>query len=135
MALTSGFTAPVNATMTVGQLSEILVVTGATPPVDVQNARQAITFEGDQIKELPTSRNITSLLNLTPGISSNYQSPTSSSPFGAPGICVGGIGVFCNPGVNGFNNQQSGVRYTLDGMSAFGMIERSSPGELCAIVE
>lgn len=53
---------------------------------------------------------------------------------------IGGTTELCtfhlgNPGVNGFNNQQSGVRYTLDGMSAFGMIERSSPGELCAIVE
>jgi hypothetical protein len=38
-----------------------------------------------------------------------------------------------NAGVNGFHNQQSGVRYTLDGMAAFGMIERSSPGELCTI--
>ncbi len=39
-----------------------------------------------------------------------------------------------NPGVNGFNNQQSGVRYTLDGMVAYGMIERSSPDGLCEIV-
>jgi hypothetical protein len=36
-----------------------------------------------------------------------------------------------NQGVNGFNNQQSGVRYRLDGMTAFGMIERSSPADLC----
>jgi prepilin-type processing-associated H-X9-DG protein len=40
-----------------------------------------------------------------------------------------------NAGVNGFNNQQSGVRYTLDGMVAYGMIERSSPAELCTVVE
>jgi hypothetical protein len=39
-----------------------------------------------------------------------------------------------NAGVNGFNNQQSGVRYTLDGMETFGMIERSSPAEVCVIV-
>ncbi len=39
-----------------------------------------------------------------------------------------------NPGTNGFNNQQSGVRYTLDGMTAYGMIERSSPQEECTIV-
>ncbi|MEY2942885.1 MAG: hypothetical protein RLY97_899 [Pseudomonadota bacterium] len=39
-----------------------------------------------------------------------------------------------NPGVNGFNNQQSGVRYRLDGMAAFGMIERSSPADLCTII-
>lgn len=38
-----------------------------------------------------------------------------------------------NPGVNGFNNQQSGVRYTWDGMTAYGMIERSSPSELCTL--
>lgn len=38
-----------------------------------------------------------------------------------------------NPGVNGMNNQQGTVRYTLDGMTAYGMIERSSPAELCTI--
>jgi len=38
-----------------------------------------------------------------------------------------------NQGVNGFNNQQGGVRYRLDEMTAFGMIERSSPANLCTI--
>jgi hypothetical protein len=38
-----------------------------------------------------------------------------------------------NQGVNGFNNQQSGACYRLDGMAAFGMIERSSPADLCTI--
>ncbi|MET0179679.1 MAG: hypothetical protein ABW194_04270, partial [Novosphingobium sp.] len=38
-----------------------------------------------------------------------------------------------NAAMNGFHNQQGGVRYTLDGMDAFGMIERSSPAELCTI--
>jgi prepilin-type processing-associated H-X9-DG protein len=52
---------------------------------------------------------------------------------------IGGTTELCtfhlgNAAVNGFNNQQSGVRYTLDGMEAFGMIERSSPGELCTII-
>ena len=39
-----------------------------------------------------------------------------------------------NPGVNGFNNQQGGVRYVWDGQVAWGMIERSSPGALCRVV-
>ena len=38
-----------------------------------------------------------------------------------------------NQGVNGFNNQQSAASYRLDGMAAFGMIERSSPADLCTI--
>jgi hypothetical protein len=40
-----------------------------------------------------------------------------------------------NAGVGGMNNNQGAVRYTLDGMTAHGMIERSSPAELCALVE
>ena len=52
---------------------------------------------------------------------------------------IGGITELCtfhlgNAAVNGFNNQQSGARYVLDGMEAFGMIERSSPAALCTIV-
>lgn len=39
-----------------------------------------------------------------------------------------------NPGTNGMNNQQGTVRYTLDGMTTYGMIERSSPIELCTVV-
>jgi hypothetical protein len=38
-----------------------------------------------------------------------------------------------NPGVNSLNNQQSGVRYTWDGMTTYGMIERSSPQALTSI--
>src|SRR5438093_8561271 len=47
--LTTGFTAPVNATMAVGQRSETVTVIGASPTVDVQNARQATTFGGNEI--------------------------------------------------------------------------------------
>ena len=39
-----------------------------------------------------------------------------------------------NPGTNGMNNNQGGVRYRWDGMEALGMIERSSPMELCSVV-
>jgi hypothetical protein len=49
---------------------------------------------------------------------------------GTTELCTFHLG---NQGVNGFNNQQSGVRYTFDGVTAFGMIERSSPAHLCTI--
>ena len=70
IVLTSGFTGTVNGTMTVGQLTETIVVAGVTPTVDVQNSREVITLPGDRIKDIPTSRNVNSLLELTPGISS-----------------------------------------------------------------
>jgi hypothetical protein len=39
-----------------------------------------------------------------------------------------------NPGVNNLTNQQGGVRYTWDGLTSYGMIERSSPADLTRIV-
>jgi hypothetical protein len=39
-----------------------------------------------------------------------------------------------NPGTNGMNNNQGGARYSWDGMTTYGMIERSSPMELCKVV-
>jgi hypothetical protein len=113
--LSSGFTAPVNATMTVGQISEVVTVVSSTPVVDVSNARQAVTFQGADLRELPTPRNISSLLELTPGISSNYR---PNPAFGQPGVCVGGIGTFCNPGVNGFNVGDNGAGF--NSLSVFG---------------
>lgn len=38
-----------------------------------------------------------------------------------------------NPGMKGMHNQQGSVRYRWDGQIAMGMIERSSPAELCTI--
>jgi hypothetical protein len=95
--LTSGFTANVSAALGVGNLQETVSVTAESPVVDVQNARQAITFSGEQLQELPTSRNIVSLLQLTPGIGSSYRPGT------AYGICNGGVGTFCGPAVQGFD--------------------------------
>src|SRR5688572_19973883 len=84
--LTTGFTAPVSATMTVGGLAETVSVTAESPIVDVQNARQVTTFGGEEIRDLPTARNIRSLLTLTPGLTVT----------GLGADCVGGAGVWCN---------------------------------------
>lgn len=39
-----------------------------------------------------------------------------------------------NAGVGGMNNNQGSVRYNWDGVETYGMIERSSPVELCKVV-
>ena len=97
VVLTSGFTANVSPALGVGNFQETVAVRAESPVVDVQNARQAVTFTGDQLQELPTSRNIVSLLQLTPGIGSSYRPGT------AYGICNGGVGTFCGPAVQGFD--------------------------------
>ena len=86
IVLTTGFTASVNGAMTVGQRTETISVTAESPTVDVQNAGQVATFEGEAIRELPTTRNIRSILTLTPGLTAT----------GLGADCVGGVGVWCN---------------------------------------
>jgi len=97
IVLTSGFTANVSPALGVGNLQETVAVKAESPVVDVQNARQAVTFSGEQLQELPTSRNIVSLLQLTPGIGSSYRPGT------AYGVCNGGLGTFCGPAVQAFD--------------------------------
>ena len=66
--LSTDFTAPVNADMKLGQRTETVMVVGEGALVDVQNPRQRQVFTGDEIRELPTTRNLGDLVNLVPGI-------------------------------------------------------------------
>jgi Carboxypeptidase regulatory-like domain len=85
--LSSDFTAPVNAEMKVGTLKEVVNVTGDTPTVDVQNARQRQVFTGEEVRDLPTTRNLSSLIHLIPGISLDAAGVSLNS---VPTICSGG---------------------------------------------
>ena len=66
--LTGSFIATVNTDLKVGTLQETIVVTGATPIVDVQSARQQTVVSKDLIAGLPTTGGYSSLLALVPGI-------------------------------------------------------------------
>ena len=76
--VTSDFTANVPGEMKVGGLKDVVSVVAEAPVVDVQNARQQTVFQGADIRDLPTDRNITSMLNLVPGLA------TPAGPASAP---------------------------------------------------
>ena len=109
--LSSEFTATVSPVMAVGRRDELVIVQAATPIVDVTNARQMTTFTGEQLEELPTARNITSILALTPGITSS----SNRNGLFLPGSCSGGAGIFCSPNITDFNAHAS-ANDTLDGL-------------------
>src|SRR6185295_17647610 len=73
--LTSGFTAAVNADLKVGQLQETVVVSGASPVVDVQNVRTQQVLSRETLDALPTAKTVSSFANLTLGVT-GYSSPT-----------------------------------------------------------
>lgn len=66
--LVSGFTAQVNADLTVGSVEESITVTGASPIVDISSGRRQTVISSDLLASLPVStKNLQSLIALTPG--------------------------------------------------------------------
>ena len=55
IVLAGSFTAPVSADLEVGALEETVVVTGATPVVDVTGNRLAVVINRDMLDAIPTS--------------------------------------------------------------------------------
>jgi hypothetical protein len=83
--LTTNFTAPVNAQLKVGALEESVIVSGATPLVDVQRTASQQVLTRDQMDVLPTGRNNWSVGMTLPAMSSRTASGGAVSD-------VGGIG-------------------------------------------
>jgi hypothetical protein len=115
VVVTSDFTATVNAKMTVGGINQQVEVKAEAPIVDTTHAGVSTVIQGADIADLPTQRDIPSLLTLVPGFSTSALR----------GACNGGVGVFCNPTVPLFNTHtaatdtdgQNQGRIMVDGMS------------------
>jgi hypothetical protein len=69
LELTTGFTAPANAEMRVGALEETITVSGASPIVDVQNARSQNVLTREVLDTLPSSKTFQSFAAVTVGAS------------------------------------------------------------------
>jgi hypothetical protein len=66
--LTAGFTAAINAEMKVGALEETVTVTGASPVVDVQNARSQQVMKTETLNQLPSgAKNLMAFASMTLG--------------------------------------------------------------------
>ena len=66
--LSAGFTAAVNAEMKIGSVSDTVVVTGASPVVDVQNSRTQQVIKTEILDALPTgTKSVMQFASLTLG--------------------------------------------------------------------
>jgi hypothetical protein len=79
--LTSGFTATVNAELRVGQLSETITVSGASPIVDTQNIVQQQVMTRNVIDTVPTDKDFANLAVLIPGM--NTSAPDTGGSAGS----------------------------------------------------
>jgi hypothetical protein len=68
LELPASFTATVNAELTVGSLEETITVSGASPVVEVQSARKAVSLERALLDAIPSGRTAQAYGQLVPGI-------------------------------------------------------------------
>ena len=66
--LTGSFTATVNADLKVGALEETIIVSGASPTVDVQSLTRQTVFTREVLDALPAARSIQAAAVLIPGV-------------------------------------------------------------------
>ena len=109
IVLTAGFTATVNADLSVGGLEESVTVAGVSPLVDVQNVRQQSVFSENVLNRLPTGHtSIAALTILIPGLVGNTD--------------VGGLGAIQNTsGLGSSFHGKTGRKWAFDGMDIMNM--------------
>ena len=66
--------ATVNLDLKVGSLEETITVTGESPVVDVQSARQQQIIDRDALAAIPSSRNVAGIQAIIPGMATNGDS-------------------------------------------------------------
>ena len=68
LELSGGGVMTIGAEMRVGNLAESITVTGESPVVDVQTARQQMVINGDIVRALPASRSYGNYIAAVPAI-------------------------------------------------------------------
>jgi hypothetical protein len=66
--ISMGFTATVNVELAVASRQETVTVTGDSPVIDTSSTRVQQNFKLEQLQEIPNSRDLWSLLAVTPGV-------------------------------------------------------------------
>jgi hypothetical protein len=92
----------IDADMKVGGVQETVTVTGETPVVDVQSTRREVTLDNETIRNLPSVRSYSYLLNTVPGLQTN-NNQVNTGPVFAIFPVHGGRGVESRLTVDGLN--------------------------------
>jgi len=110
--ITTGFLAKLDAVLTVGGLEETITVSGGSPIVDVSATSTGATLTRDLVEAIPRSKEFSTLLAMTPGVTaagapdvggSNLAARTAADAFGIaqqPRLTVEGINIGTGSGTN-----------------------------------
>jgi hypothetical protein len=77
--ITTGFSAPVDQKMEVGNKTEEVTVSAAPPVVDTKKTNTGSTFTKDILENIPSARDPWQIINMTPGVQAGLNVGGSSS--------------------------------------------------------
>jgi hypothetical protein len=77
--VTDGFNAQIDAKLEIGQMSEEVTVSGASPVVDVKRTTTGATFDANTLQNIPSARDPWQIINMTPGVRAGLNVGGSSS--------------------------------------------------------
>jgi hypothetical protein len=67
--ITSGFNATIDAAMTLAGQSQVVAVNEEAPLIDIENTKLQNVFSSTVLKDIPTARDMWSLIGISPGLS------------------------------------------------------------------
>ena len=79
IVITSGFNAGVDVKLELGQMSEEVTITAASPVVDTKKTSTGATFTSDVLQKIPTSRDPWQIINMAPGVQAGLNVGGSAS--------------------------------------------------------
>ena len=112
VVIETGFNAEINQQLEVGQLSEEMTVTAATPVVDTKKTTTGATFSKDVLENIPTARDPWQIINMAPAVQA--------------GLNVGGSASGQQVGLEIYGTG-SNVQWNLEGGSITDLSSNSSP--------
>jgi Carboxypeptidase regulatory-like domain len=71
IVITSGFNAGVDQKLEIGQMSEEITISAASPVVDTKKTTTGATFTAEILEKIPTARDVQQIVNMTPGVQLN----------------------------------------------------------------
>jgi hypothetical protein len=112
IVITTGFNAGVDVKLELGQMSEEVTISAASPVVDTKKAATGATFTSDVLEKIPTSRDPWQIINMAPGVQA--------------GLNVGGSASGQQVGLNA-RGTSNNVQWNLEGGSITDLSSNSSP--------
>jgi hypothetical protein len=112
VVITTGFNAPVDQKLEIGNLTEEVTISAASPVVDTKKTTTGATFTAEVLEKIPTARDPWQIINMTPGVQA--------------GLNVGGSSSGQQVGLNS-RGTSANVQWNLEGGSITDLSSNSSP--------